>query len=62
MIAAILAVVATLRPVLLGRAALHVEVLALRHQLLVLERQRAERRVRLRASDRLLWVWLFWTT
>ncbi len=58
MIAAILAVLATLRSVLLGRAALHVEVLALRHQLLVLERQRAGRRVRLRASDRLLWVWL----
>ena len=39
------------------RAALQLEMLALRHQLQVLERTRP-RRVRLSRSDRLLWVWL----
>ena len=39
------------------RAALQLEILALRHQLQVLERSRA-RRARLTKSDRLLWVWL----
>src|SRR5437667_7551662 len=39
------------------RAALQLEILALRHQLQVLERSRP-RRVRLTAGDRLLWVWL----
>src|SRR5579883_269102 len=41
-----------------SRAALHAENLALRHQLLVLERSQRGRRVRLRAADRVLWVWL----
>jgi putative transposase len=36
--------------------ALHVELLAVRHQLLVLERSHRER-VRLTVADRLLWVW-----
>jgi hypothetical protein len=40
-----------------SRAALHLEILALRHQLKVLERSRP-RRLRLRRSDRLLWVWI----
>jgi putative transposase len=39
------------------RAALQLEILALRHQLQVLERTRL-RRVRLTRFDRLLWVWL----
>ena len=45
-----------------SRTALYLEVLALRHQLLVLERSH-RRRVRLTAADRLLWVWLsrIWT-
>src|SRR5258708_37446006 len=40
------------------RAALQTEVFALRHQLLVLQRANDGRRVRLRATDRILWVWL----
>ncbi len=45
------------------RAALHAEILALRHQLLVLQRSNNGHRVRLCATDRLLWVWLsrLWT-
>ena len=39
------------------RAALQLEILALRHQIQVLERTRPGR-VRLIRSDRLLWVWL----
>ena len=41
-----------------GRAALELEVIALRHQLAVLRRQHPGR-VRLFAIDRLLWVWLY---
>jgi len=41
-----------------SRAVLELEVLALRHQLHVLRRQRPGRR-RLIAFDRLLWVWLY---
>jgi len=41
-----------------GRATLELEVIALRHQLAVLRRQRAGR-ARLFASDRLLWIWLY---
>ena len=52
------ALLATLRCLLLRRSALHAEVLALRHQLLVLERQLAGTQVRLRPPDRLLWAWL----
>ncbi len=58
MIAALLAVLASFRSQFRTRAALQAEVFALRHQLLVLERQRAGRRVLLGASDRLMWVWL----
>ena len=47
----------TLGASLRDRAALQLEMLALRHQLQVLERTRP-RRVRLTRSDRLLWVWL----
>jgi hypothetical protein len=44
------------------RGALHLEILALRHQLRVLERS-SRSRVRLTAADRLLWVWFsrIWT-
>ena len=41
-----------------SRAELHVEILALRHQLLVLQRSNGNRRPRLSLTDRLLWVWL----
>jgi putative transposase len=40
------------------RAALQAEILALRHQLLVLQRSGRARKLRLSAADRLLWVWL----
>ena len=45
-----------------SRAALQLEVLALRHQLQVLQRTRP-RRVHLTKADRCLWVWLsrIWT-
>src|SRR5438132_2895987 len=44
-----------------ARAALQAEIVALRHQIAVLQ-QSAPRRLRLRQSDRLLWLWLsrFW--
>src|ERR1017187_7990122 len=45
------------------RPALHAEILALRHQLLVLQRSSRGHRLRLARPDRLLWVWLahFWS-
>src|SRR5471030_40269 len=48
----------SLRSSLRSRAALHAEILAIRHQLLVLQRSTRGRRLRLRAADRLFWVWL----
>src|SRR5947208_9116689 len=47
----------TLRSCLRSRAVLQLEVLALRHQLQVLNRSRP-RRLRLVTADRLLWAWL----
>jgi hypothetical protein len=47
----------TLRDCARARAGLQREILALRHQLHVLERSQAHR-VRLTRVDRLLWVWL----
>jgi putative transposase len=38
--------------------ALHAEILALRHQLLVLQRSHGNHRIHLRGADRALWVWL----
>src|ERR1700676_2332520 len=45
------------------RAALQVEILALRHQLLLLHRSTRGHKVRLSSADRALWVWLshLWT-
>jgi putative transposase len=40
------------------RAALHAEILVLRHQLLVLQRSNRDRRLRLKPADRVLWVWI----
>ncbi len=53
-------IVIQLRAVLLRRAVLTVDILALRHQLGVL--QRSVKRPRLRQRDRILWVWpsRFW--
>jgi hypothetical protein len=47
-----------LRNSLRSRAELHAEILALRHQLLVLQRSTQGRRVRFRAVDRVFWVWV----
>jgi hypothetical protein len=58
MISVVASLLLTLRGFLRSRAALHVELLALRHQLSVLERLR-RRRLRLRHADRLLWVSIF---
>ena len=54
--AVLFALLVTVRDAVRHRVALHAELLALRHQLLVLQRQRGERRVRLRSADRLRWV------
>jgi putative transposase len=45
------------------RAALQAEILALRHQLLVLQRSRRGHKLRLSSTARALWVWLsrLWT-
>lgn len=58
MIPALLAVLASFRSLFRSRGALQAELFALRHQLLVLQRQRAGRRVPFRTSDRLLWAYL----
>ena len=62
MIPVLISLVLTLRDLTQSRAALHLEVLALRHQLQVLQRSRS-RRVRLVPADRWLWTWLsrVWT-
>jgi hypothetical protein len=57
MIAVVIALIAALHSTVRSRAELAAEVLALRHQLAVLRRQ-APRRLRLRRTDRLLWVLL----
>ena len=54
---AVLALLLTLRSCARSRAVLQLEVLALRHQLEVLQRSRPHR-LRLGPADRLLWVWL----
>jgi hypothetical protein len=56
MLAVLLSLVMAVGRTLHTRAALQLEILALRHQLQVLERSRA-RRVRLTRFDRWLWVW-----
>jgi putative transposase len=47
-----------LRRGLQTRVALHAEILALRHQLLVLQRSNRGHRPRLSLVDRIVWVWL----
>jgi transposase InsO family protein len=66
MMPAIISLLLTLQGLARSRAALHLEVLALRHQLQVLERSRT-RRVQLAKADRWLWVllsrsWTDWRT
>jgi putative transposase len=58
MLASISALLSWLAGRLRGRAELELEVIALRHQLAVLRRQRPGR-PRLFALDRLLWIWLY---
>src|SRR5262249_45645806 len=53
----LISLLAMLRGVMRSRAALHVEILALRHQLQVLQRSQS-RRLRLAKTDRWLWAWL----
>src|SRR5215831_14355014 len=58
-------VVSLLCSSLRSRTALQAEILALRHQLLVLQRSTHGRRLRLRAADRVLWIclshlWIAW--
>jgi putative transposase len=62
MMTVLVSLLLTLRTWARSRAALQLEVLALRHQLQVLQRTRP-RRVRLTPADRWLWVWLsrVWT-
>jgi len=57
MMSVLVSLLLTIRGSLRSRAVLQIEVLALRHQLRVLERSRPQR-VRLTRVDRLLWVWL----
>jgi putative transposase len=58
----VVSVLFSLRSLLRSRAALHLEILALRHQLQILKRSRRPR-LRLNAADRLLWAWFsrVWT-
>ena len=58
MIPALSPLLAILRDSLRTRVALQAEILALRHQLLILRRRNQKRRLRLSLADRLLWVWL----
>ncbi len=57
MISVLFSVLQTIRGVARSRAALHLKVLALRHQLQVMQRSRP-RRLRLVQADRWLWAWL----
>ena len=54
----ILSLFSSLRRGFRSRFALHAEILALRHQLLVLQRTNRRRKLRLNLADRVLWVWL----
>jgi len=53
----VISLLLTLRTAVQNRVALHLEILALRHQLQVVNRSRPQR-VRLTGADRVLWVWL----
>jgi len=57
MLSVVVALLQTFQTSFRSRAALHVEILALRHQIHVLQRSRP-RHIRLTPADRWLWVWL----
>src|ERR1700681_176467 len=63
MLTILLSLFSSARQVFQTRAALQAEILALRHQLLVLQRSSRGHRLRLSRADRFLWVWLarFWS-
>ena len=54
----ILSLFSSIRQGFRTRAALQAEILALRHQLLVLQRSTRSHKVRLSTADRFLWAWL----
>jgi len=54
----ILSLLCSIRQGFRTRAAMQAEILALRHQFLVLQRSTRAHKVRLTTSDRFLWVWL----
>lgn len=60
---AMFTLLSSLRDCFRTRAVLQAEIIALRHQLLVLQRSNRGRRLRLKPFDRLFWVWLsqLWT-
>jgi hypothetical protein len=58
MFAIIFCLLSSIRRGFRTRATLQAEILALRHQLLVLQRANRDRKLRLNGADRLLWVWL----
>jgi putative transposase len=58
MFAIIFSLFHSIRQTLRTRTALHAEILALRHQLLVLQRSKRSHKVRLEIADRIFWVWL----
>jgi putative transposase len=58
MFALIFSLLSTVPQGLRTRAVLQAEILALRHQLLVLQRVSRDRKLRLSVADRLFWVWL----
>src|ERR1019366_10702603 len=58
MLPVLVSLLATLRDSFRTRAGLQAEVLALHHQLLVLQRRNQKQRYQLSVFDRLLWVWL----
>src|SRR6202165_5074398 len=63
MLTIILSLFSSARQIFQTRAALQAEILALRHQLLVLQRSSRGHKLRLSSADRVLWVWLsrLWT-
>ena len=58
MLTIVLSLFSSARQAFQTRAALQAEILALRHQLLVLQRSTRGHRLRLSCADRFLWVWL----
>src|SRR5215469_14736130 len=58
MFAIILSLLCSIRQNFRTRAVIQAEILALRHQLLALQRSARAQKVRLTASHRFLWVWL----